>query len=100
MDSGETILILCRLIPGALATFLAIMLWPKTRDPAWMLMAMGTIGLYAQMVYSILELLGIVGNGILSIGSVSLMSVFLPCLPMAFFSAAFLLMILRNYPKP
>jgi len=97
MDTGQLIYILSRLVLGAIASFLAIMLWSKTRDVAWMLIVIGTIAAYAEIVYSILNLFGITGGASLTIGSVSLMSIVLPCLPTVFFIAAFAVMVARKY---
>jgi len=96
MDSGQTAYILCQLVFGAAATFLAIMLWSKTRDAAWMLIVMGTIFSYIEIVYSILGLFGIDGSNLFLVGSVPLISFALPLLRMAFFIAAFIVMIKRN----
>jgi hypothetical protein len=99
MDSGQVIYISSRLILGALASFFAIMVWSKTRDVAWMLMVIGTIAAYVETVYSILLLMGITGNNILTIGSVPLVSILLPCLPTVFFIAAFMVMVIRKYRR-
>ena len=97
MDSGQIIYILSRLSLGALASFFAIMLWSRTRDVAWMLMVIGTIAAYVETVYAILNLFGIVGENILIIGTVPLISIILPCLPTIFFIAAFAVMVVRKY---
>jgi len=97
MDSGQIVYILSRLSLGALAAFLAIMLWSKTRDVAWMLMVIGTIAAYVETVYSILNLFGVSGGMFIFIGSVPLMSILLPSLPMVFFIAAFAVMVVRKY---
>ena len=96
MDSGQTAYIICQLAFGAAATFLAIMLWSKTRDAAWMLIIMGTIFSYIEIVYSILGLFGIDGSNLFLIGSVPLISFILPLLRMTFFIAAFIIMIIRH----
>ena len=97
MDSGQVIYIISRLSLGALASFFAIMLWSKTRDVAWMLMVIGTIAVYVETVYAILNLFGISGGNIITIGSVPLISIILPCLPTVFFIAAFAVMVVRKY---
>ena len=99
MDLGQTVYILCRLILGALASFFAIMLWSKTRDVAWMLMVIGTIAAYVETVYSILNIFGISGRTILSIGSMPLMSILLPSLPTIFFIATLVVMVVRKYRR-
>ena len=97
MDSGQLIYTICRLVLGAVAAFFAIMLWSKTRDPAWMLMVVGAIASYAEVVYSILVLFGASGGNILSVGSMPLASILFPCLPVIFFIAAFAVMVFRKY---
>jgi len=99
MDTGQLVYILSRLVLGALASFFAIMLWSKTRDVAWMLMVIGTIAAYVEIVYAILNLFGISGMNLLMIGSMPLMSILLPSLPMVFFIAAFIVMVIRKYRR-
>jgi hypothetical protein len=93
MDSGQIILIYSRLILGALAAFFAIMLWSRTRNPAWMFVIIGTITIYVEVIYSILELLGITSGNVLFIGSISIVTILLPALYMIFFSIALLIMV-------
>jgi hypothetical protein len=97
MDAGQVVFISSRLILGAFASFFAIMLWSKIRDAAWMLMVIGTIVSYVEIVYSILALFGISGFTSLYIGSMSLAEILLPSLRMLFFIAAFLIMVIRRY---
>jgi hypothetical protein len=97
MDTGEIIYISSRLFLGALAAFFAIILWSKTRDVAWMLMVIGTIAAYAEIVYSILKIFGISGESLFSIGSVPVVSIVLPNLPTVFFIAAFVVMVIRKF---
>ena len=99
MDSGQIVYILSRLSLGALASFLAIILWSKTRDIAWMLIVIGTIAAYVETVYSILDLFGIGSSTIFNIGSVPLMAIMLPCLPTIFFIAAFGVMVARKFRR-
>ena len=98
MDLGQQIYILSRLILGALAAFLAIMLWSRTRDAAWMLVVIGTIASYAELVYSILVIFGMIGGPL--IGTMPLMSILLPCLPLVFFCSALAVMVSRKYYRP
>ena len=97
MDSGQIIFIVSRLLLGALASFFAIMLWSKTRDTAWMLIVIGTIVGYVEIVYSILDLFGIAQGDTVVIGSVPAVAILLPALRMIFFIAAFTIMVLRQY---
>jgi hypothetical protein len=97
MDTGEIIYVSSRLFLGAVAAFFAIILWSKTRDAAWMLMVIGTIAAYAEIVYSILDVFGITEGNMFSIGSVPLASIVLPNLPAVFFTTAFVVMIIRKF---
>ena len=99
MDSGQIVYIVCRLTLGAAAAFLAIMLWSRTRDMAWMFVIVGVLTSYVEVVYSILEPLGISGGNILSIGSRPIASILFPCLPMVFFIIAFTIMVVRKYRR-
>jgi hypothetical protein len=97
MDSGQLVYILSRLILGGIASFLAIMLWSRTRDIAWMLIVMGIISAYGETIYTIVNLFGVDGGNIISIGSMSLLSILLPCFPLLFFIAAIAVMVVRKY---
>ena len=88
MDTGQLISIYSRLILGGFATFLAIILWAKTRDIAWMLIILSTITMYIEIITSILEKLGIVGN---------YLAILLPVLRIVFLIAAFTVMIVKQY---
>ena len=95
MDLGHAVYV--RLILGALASFLAIVLWSRTRDIAWMLVIIGTITAYLGTLYDIMSQFGVVRISSLTIGSLSLTSILLPSLPTIFIIAAFLVMIRRKY---
>ena len=82
---------------GAMAAFLAIMLWSRTRDAAWMLIIIGTIAAYAVTIYDIMKLSGIEDR--IVIGSMPLMSILLPCLPMGFLIATLAVMVARKYRR-
>ena len=61
MDSmAGFVLTLSRLGVGAIGTFFAILLWSQTRDAAWVLVIIGTLVAYAEVVFSTLEGFGIV----------------------------------------
>ncbi|MDR1899296.1 MAG: hypothetical protein LBQ55_04745 [Treponema sp.] len=99
MDAGQIVYIVSRLVLGALASFFAIMLWSKTRDVAWMLMVIGTIAAYIETVHSILDMFGITVGDNLTIGSVHLATIVLPCLRTLFFIVAFFVMVVRKYSR-
>jgi hypothetical protein len=93
MDSGQMVFMFSRLILGALAAFFAIMLWSRTRNPAWMCVIMGTITGYVGVIYSILEMLGITAGYVFVLGTVSIVTILLPVLYMSFFIIALLIMV-------
>ena len=96
MDMGQILFISTRLVLGAAASFFAIMLWSKTRDAAWMLMVIGIIIAYIDIVYSILDFFGIGGGNFFVIGSVPIISFILSPLQLIFFIAAFAVMVRRQ----
>jgi hypothetical protein len=95
MDTGEIIFIFCRLFLGATAAFFAIMLWSKTRDIAWMLMAGGIIVAYGESLYEVLDAFGIsfLPSAVESFPLAAILS----SIPVLFFIAALLVMVLRTY---
>ena len=97
MDSGQLIYVLCRLILGGLASFLAIMLWSRTRDTAWMLIVMGVIAAYVETIYSIMNFLGESNRYILDAEPVPVLSIILTCIPIMFFIAGLSVMVARKY---
>ena len=99
MDAGQTVYIASQLVLGAAAAFLAIMLWPGTRDAAWMLIIIGTIVTYIETVYYILNIFGISGMDLIYVGSVPIISFLLPVIRTIIFIAAFAIMIRRQYRR-
>jgi len=96
MDVGQAVLISSHLVFGAAAAFLAILLWPKIRDSAWMLIIFGVIVAYVETVYSVLKIFGIAGNELIIFSTVSLVSFILPVVRMSFFIAALAIMVYRQ----
>ncbi|WP_455382404.1 hypothetical protein [Salinispira pacifica] len=96
MSADSTILILSRLAFGAIATFLSIMVWSKTRDVAWMLIVIGTIIAYGEVVFTALEGFGLAQIDLLMVWGVSVVRLLFANLPTLFYSAAFLVVILRR----
>ena len=96
MDTSQTVFVICELAFGAVATFLAIMLWSKTRDAAWMLIIIGAIFAYIEIIYSILGIFGLSDGDYFMVGSVPVISILLPLLRMIFFIAAFTVMIVKQ----
>ena len=99
MAVESLVFIISRLVFGAGATFLAIILWSRTRDTAWMFIVVGTIFRYGQIMYDTFSLFGIVRADIVLIpGYLGIDSV-LENLPYVFFIVAFIIMIRRTFRK-
>lgn len=96
MATETLVLILSKLIFGAVATFLAIVLWSRTRDAAWMLIVIGTIVGYGQVLFTTLETFGMVDVSAVTVYGVSVFRVVLANLPTVFFIVAFSVMIGRR----
>jgi uncharacterized membrane protein len=96
MDTGQAIYIFSQLILGAAAAFLAILLWPRIRETAWLLVIFGAIVAYIETVYSILQKFGIAGEEFIIFGSIPLVSFILPSVRMMFFIVAFAIMVYKQ----
>lgn len=96
MTTEVTVTLLSRLVFGAIATFLAIILWSKTRDTAWMFVVIGTVVGYGEAVFSTLEAFGLARMDLVVIGGVSVVRLVFANLPMMFYSIAFLIMVIRK----
>lgn len=96
MGTEDIILAASRLSLGAAATFLAILFWSKTRDTAWMLIIMGTILKYGEILYTTFGIFGLVPTDVVIIEGVLKADTLLMNLPLLFYIAAFGVMIRRN----
>jgi hypothetical protein len=97
MNTSEMVSVIFRLAVGGIASFLAILVWAKTRDAPWMLIVIGTIANYAASVYSTLTLFGITAELWLSKNAGIAAATLVACLPTFFFIVAFAIMISRKY---
>lgn len=96
MATQEALMMLSRFVLGALATFLAILVWSRTRDTAWMLIVVGTVSHYGEVVLTALETLGVIRLDFVTIGEVALFPLILTNLSMLFYIVAFLVMVSRR----
>lgn len=96
MENAAHILLVSRLAVTAVATFLAIVLWSRTRDLAWMLMVVGTVALYADILYGLLARFGVIPEGPLVAPGVPLAVLVLSNLPTLLYAAAFAVMVARK----
>jgi hypothetical protein len=101
MEFGE-ISVLVRLVLGAVATFFAILLWSKTRDAAWILIILGTLISYAEIVFSTLEKFGILGDVVIAVAGLprlpvnQIVQTLLVNLPLVLYTVAFIILIVRR----
>ncbi|HSV56865.1 MAG TPA: hypothetical protein VLH39_07125 [Magnetospirillaceae bacterium] len=95
MDASAPLFIVSRLAVTAVATFLAIVVWSRTRDLAWMLMVVGTIAGYADILYDLLSQLGVVPDGLLVAPGVPLAAIVFSNLSTLLYGAAFAVMVAR-----
>jgi hypothetical protein len=88
------------LLLGAFATFCAILLWSRTRDIAWTFVIIGAIVAYANIVFTTLRGLGILGTDILGFTLPSnvlpIVSIALADLPLLFSGIGFLVAASRR----
>ena len=96
MPGADLTVLGSRLAVSALASLLAIVLWSRTRDPAWMLIVVGTIAAYADIVFSLLGVFGVIDPASFAWGGVPVASIVFANLPALFYSVAFLVMIVRK----
>jgi len=99
MNTGDALYITSNLITGALAAFFAIVLWSKTRNVAWMLIAIGTICSYVEIIYSVLSLFGITGVQLMIGSNIPVAKILLSNLKTGFFIAGFLVTIIRKFRR-
>ena len=93
---SDLIMVLSRLLFGAVATFFAILLWSKTRDIAWVLVIICTLISYTEIVFITLEKFGLVGSEMWQVQGVPVFKLLLVNLPMVFFTAAFIAIVFRK----
>ncbi len=99
MDTQSLVFIISRLVVGAGAAFLAIILWSKTRDSAWMFIVVGTIFRYGQIMYDTFGIFGVVEEDIVLIDGYLGINTVLENLPYLFFIIAFIIMLRRTFRK-
>ena len=64
-----------------------------------MLMVIGTIISYVEIVYSILDMFGVTQGDTIVIGSIPAAAIVLPALRIGFFIAAFVIMVVKQYRR-
>ncbi len=96
MELSQTVEILSQVGLSAVAAFLSILLWSNTRDSAWLFIIVGVIVKFAEVIYTTLEMFGIVRSNLFTFSEVAVGRVILVSLPYILFSIGFIIMITRN----
>jgi hypothetical protein len=89
-------MLIAKLALGSAAVFLAIILWAKTRDTAWMFVIIGVIAAYGEIIFQTLKSFGIVSADLVVISDIPVFELVLANLPMLFFAIAFLVVVRRK----
>ena len=90
------ILYIVKLVLGGICAFLAIMLWSKTRDRAWMSLVAGAITSYAGLMFNLMLDLGIITTGALTFFGIPVSVLAFTAVPSLFYILAFILMLIRS----
>ena len=85
-----------RFAMAGIMTFLAIILWSRTRDVAWMLIVIGAVSSYADLLFDLFTRTGLVDEGKLVLFGLPVARIVFSNLPYLFMSAAFIVMIARK----
>ncbi|POR00965.1 hypothetical protein AU468_08825 [Alkalispirochaeta sphaeroplastigenens] len=90
---GELSVLVTDLALTGVGAFLAIMLWSMTREPAWMLVIIGIILRWGDLVFQTLDRFGIIGVVDLRVLNLPLFWVVLRAVPLVFIIAGIVSMI-------
>lgn len=95
MHSGtaEISILLVDIILSGVLAFCAIMLWSMVRDPAWMLIIIGVILQFGEVVFQTLHRFGIISVADMAIAGVPLFWLLVRGVPLLFVIAGFVVMI-------
>jgi hypothetical protein len=96
MQQGEIFLHIIKLVLSGVAAFLAIMLWSRTKDGAWMSLIAGTIINYTGIVYNILKSFGIIAGSFLVLAGTSCIELFFVGVPFIFYIITFILLLIKS----
>ena len=88
-----------RLFLGGLISFLAILVWSKTRDVVWMLIALGMIMQYVGVISQIIGGLGISFGPPIMVGGMPLTAFILSIIPQLLTITALIWFLVREKIK-
>lgn len=95
MQKADLILYIIKLSLGGFAAFLAILLWSKTRDSAWMSLVIGAVISYAGIVYNMLLDFGMKFSIDILVAGIPLTTLLFTAVPLLFYILGFLLILKR-----
>lgn len=95
MDLVEVLSPALQLAVGAVATFLAILVWSRTRDVAWILVVLAVMVAYAGYVLRTLDQFGLLDTAAYEVGGVPVFELVITNLPGVLIAAGFAV-LLRN----
>jgi len=96
MLTEEVLAIVVRLAVGSVATFLAILVWSRTRDTAWIFVVIAMILQYGEIVFTTLELFGLAQAELPVWAGVPLVEIVLQTLPLICLAIAFTIVAARR----
>ena len=96
MSAGLFIWLVSRFAVAGIMTFLAIILWSRTRDVAWMLIVIGAVSSYADLLFDLFVRTGLLDENRLQVLGLPLARMIFSNLAYLFMSAAFIVMIFRK----
>ncbi len=96
MVTEQVIVVLVRLGMGSIATFLAILVWSRTRDTAWIFVVIAMILQYGEIVFTTLELFGLARGEVVVTAGVPLVEIVLHTLPLLALAVAFAIVVARR----
>lgn len=97
LSESEIVFCIIKLSLGGIAAFLAIMLWSRTREPAWICIVAGAVTGYAGIVYELLVKLGIIfaKSILVPYTQIPVSSLLFAIIPTLFVILAFILMLIK-----
>jgi len=95
MALKDIIMLTSQVSVGAIVTFFAILLWSHTREIEWMLVIMGALLKYVEILIHTLILLGVIQGDIYIIPRYVDVELLLKILPQLFYGAAFIVKLAK-----
>lgn len=95
MITAQIVMFVLKLLLGGAAAFLAMILWNKTGDGAWISIAAGIIVQFAGSIYRLLVDFGILGLQNAVLLGISVPQALFEVVPLVFFITGLLILIKR-----